>query len=121
MNHNKLEGVSPTEIGLIKKLTFCNLGNNAIQGGNHEVGNMTSLKLFWVSWNELDGKIRKEVGNLSNLLQLNVNGNALSGWIPEELCKLKSLMVLELWSNHLTGAIPTGLAHLPKLKQINDD
>lgn len=57
------------------------------------------------------------------MLQLNVNGNALSGWIPEELCKLKSLMVLELymWSNHLTGAIPTGLAHLPKLKQINDD
>ena len=64
-----------------------------------ELGNLGSLRYFWLGINQLTGAIPSELGTLTKLVYLYLNDNDLSGTIPIGLEDLTKLQCLYLQSN----------------------
>ena len=61
-----------------------------------ELGQLSSLEVLMLSFNELSGPIPPELGRLTNLDDLSLNANQLSGPIPVELGELTGLTELSI-------------------------
>lgn len=77
---------------------------------------LSHLKFFNVSQNELQGSIPSKFPNNSDLTHLDIHDNRISGTIPENINVLQSLRHLNLQGNQLIGQLPaSSLNNLQKL------
>ncbi|XP_021800949.1 LRR receptor-like serine/threonine-protein kinase EFR, partial [Prunus avium] len=76
------------------------------------IGNLSSLVVLSMGYNQLSGSIPTSLRSLGNLQGLVLNDNKLRGYMPYQLCQLDNLAYLYLGSNKLFGSIPSCLGNL---------
>ncbi|KAJ7949738.1 Leucine-rich repeat receptor protein kinase [Quillaja saponaria] len=115
--------VPPQGYANISKFTTLrvfDLSENQLNGEfMHMLSNLTSLELLDLLRNSLQGEIPQTILNFQNLRELYLNGNELIGQIPESLGRLRKLEYLYLGDNSLTGLIPTSLGNLSSLRVLH--
>ncbi|KAI5082092.1 hypothetical protein GOP47_0001835 [Adiantum capillus-veneris] len=84
-----------------------------------QLGNLESLQILDLMWNQLSGSIPKELGNLKELTLMLLNGNNLTGLIPEELGNLHLLNRFQIDSNQISGPIPLTFQNLVSVKHLH--
>nr|KYP58792.1 Receptor-like protein kinase HSL1 [Cajanus cajan] len=82
------------------------------------MSNMTSLKFFDASSNELTGTIPAELCELP-LASLNLYENKLEGSLPRVIARSPNLYELKLFSNKLVGTLPSDLGSNSPLNHID--
>ncbi|KAK4759169.1 hypothetical protein SAY87_022300 [Trapa incisa] len=81
-----------------------------------EIGSLTQVTVFDVSFNNLVGKLPETIGKMKSLEQLNVAHNRLSGEISESICTLPKLENFTFSDNYFCTEPPVCLW----LKEKND-
>merc|ERR1712087_804897 len=71
-----------------------------------ELGNLTFVKKFHLSDNNLNGTLPPELGRLEYLEEFDIEYSKITGTIPESFSQLQYLEELEFDGNRLTGCIP---------------
>lgn len=95
-------------------------GNNLSGEIPSEIGQLSALRFFDVSFNYLTGSIPNEVSMLSNLEVLRLRGqlpnqgvslgrNLIAGTLPEGLGDLPNLSCLDVDGTLVTGTVPAGV------------
>ncbi len=101
-------------------ITVINLSLNQLIGEMPStIGNLTSLKNFYLHKNQLSGGIPVSIGGLTNLTHLQFQDNNLTGPIPASLGNLSSLKLLSLYNNELNGVLPMELGNLSSLETLS--
>jgi Leucine-rich repeat (LRR) protein len=94
------------------------LSNNNIRTLPSEMGKMTSVVIFKIDHNILDGSLIGEIRQMSKLRQLDVSYNKMTG-MPAEIGQLDNLETLNYSYNNISG-LPNELANLKNnLKEFN--
>lgn len=120
LGSNDLTGRIPSEIGLLRGLSFLELSENRFQSEiPPEIGNCTQLEMVDLHGNELHGNIPSSFSFLVGLNVLDLSMNRLTGPIPENLGKLSSLNKLILKGNFITGSIPSSLGLCKDLQLLD--
>ncbi|XP_022720377.1 probable LRR receptor-like serine/threonine-protein kinase At3g47570 isoform X2 [Durio zibethinus] len=120
VSFNPLKGILPTSISnLSTSLQYFFASGVNISGSiPREIGNLSNITIFDLSYNELSGSIPATIGRLQNIQGLYLDGNHLQGSIPPSICDLERLDTLSLGGNLLHGPIPTCLANLTSLRYL---
>mmetsp|Transcript_22546 Transcript_22546/g.32954 ORF Transcript_22546/g.32954 Transcript_22546/m.32954 type:complete len:350 (-) Transcript_22546:153-1202(-) len=119
LDHCKLSGPIPKEIGNLIHLTYLNLSFNEFTGGiPEEIGNLQYLTFLNLNRNPLGGKIPTTIQYMSNLEYLWMANCQLTGPIPLEIGHLTELRDLILCENKLTGKIPHEIGVMSKLDRL---
>ena len=114
-----LSGPIPAELGNLGSLMILDLGYNDLSGRiPSELGNLANLTALRLWMNDLSGSIPPELSALDNLHYLILSRNSFTGPIPPELGGLDNLKGLYLGDNALTGAIPPELGNLANLEEL---
>ncbi|KAI8822268.1 hypothetical protein BJ741DRAFT_679527 [Chytriomyces cf. hyalinus JEL632] len=115
LEHNKLSGRLPTEIGFLNSPQFLNLSHNQLCGELPEsIANLTALGTLNLSHNSFYGEIPESIGNLRHTWMLDLSDNELSGEIPPRIYKLSNQCTLHLHNNSLlTGSELESFLRLP--------
>ncbi|XP_062078843.1 receptor-like protein 35 [Humulus lupulus] len=83
------------------------ISNNNVSGKIHPLFcNLTNLESLDMSNNNLSGEILPCLGSISSLRELTLSGNKFEGSIPSSLGNLTWLYLLDLSKNRLSGRIP---------------
>lgn len=94
------------------------LSNNSIKTLPSEMGKMTSVVIFKIDHNILEGSLIGEIRQMSKLKHLDVSYNKMTG-MPAEIGQLSQLETLNYSYNDITG-LPNELADLKNnLKEFN--
>jgi len=119
--YNQFYGTLPRKISRnMHRLTILDVNHNRLSGNiPMELGNLWPLVQLELSDNLFSGPIPESLGSLSNLEGLFLSNNYLTGSIPYSLTRdhLK-LNEIFLHNNRLSGTIPVALANLPYLNII---
>ena len=115
-----LNGIVPTELGMLEDLKFLFLFDNPLLRGSlpAHLGNITSLVSFFAQENGLTGELPTELGKLGNIEKLNLARNNLTGSIPLEYSRMQKLVELDLSRNSLQGPIPMTFWRLQRLETL---
>ncbi|XP_041014296.1 receptor kinase-like protein Xa21 [Juglans microcarpa x Juglans regia] len=118
---NPLDVIFPNSIGNISTSLQSFILRNGKVGGNipQDIGNLSSLTVLDLGFNELTGTIPTTIGNLRQLQGLYLRNNNLQGTIPYGLCQLESMVDLYLDDNNLYGPIPSCLGNLTSLRKLS--
>jgi len=127
LSSNNFTGRIPPSLGKLSNLTVLNLHDNQLVASNNQdweflnaLRNCRSLKLLFLSNNELQGSLPKSIGNLpTSLQQLLLGGNSLSGQVPQSIGKLSALIKLGLDKNNFSGTIEGWVENLKRLGELN--
>lgn len=127
LSTNQFVGKIPASLGKLSLLSSLNLQDNGLEASDidsweflHALGNCSSLLLFSVSDNQLEGHIPDSIGNLTTGLQFLLLGdNKLSGIVPPSIGNLRNLTWLGLDLNKLTGPIDEWVGKLTNLVRLN--
>ncbi|WVZ08058.1 hypothetical protein V8G54_021404 [Vigna mungo] len=115
-----LEGIIPSEIGRLSKLTYLDLSHTSIHGEiPPTIGNLFNLTYLDFSYDSIYGQVPPSMGNLIQLSTLIISNNYIEGPIPFELSFLKSLTIIDLSYNKINGALPISLSNLMNLQNID--
>lgn len=85
-----------------------------------DIGNLTNLKEFRASSNELVGHLPPEITKLSNLVTLDLSRNMFSGKIPVEFQDIAPLRVLHLNNQQKSGGFSGPLPSFQKSPHLHD-
>lgn len=81
---NKLQGMIPESVGLLKDLIVLNLSSNVFTGNiPSSLANLTELESLDLSHNKLSGHIPPALGGLTSISNITVSHNQLVGPIPQ--------------------------------------
>ncbi|WP_395377204.1 putative Ig domain-containing protein [Marinicella sp. W31] len=83
-----------------------------------ELGNLSELRVLYLSGVQLIGTIPPELGNLTQVERFTIGGTSISGTIPSTLGNLNNVQELDLTNNLLIGPIPPELGDLPQLEEL---
>ncbi|XP_073102014.1 phytosulfokine receptor 1-like [Elaeis guineensis] len=133
LSNNSLSGEIPMSITKLKSLSsesFWHAGSssgfplfvwrNQTGTGQLQYKKYTNLPpTLDLSYNMMNGTMRKEIGNLRLLQVLDLSRNSLSGSIPDELSGMLNLEKLDLSFNDLSGTIPSSLVKLNFLSSFS--
>ncbi|GMP93170.1 hypothetical protein CsSME_00043120 [Camellia sinensis var. sinensis] len=75
----------------------------------HCLGNLASLSILRLNYNQLQGPIPSEMGNMTQLTELDLSWNAFACEIPNSMRNLCNLRVLDLSYNMFTGKLSTSI------------
>ena len=119
LHSNELTGSIPTELGDLANLEKLLLHNNDLTGTIPDLSSLSTLKMLWLSGNDLgrDEGIPTWLNSMSNLESLNMWGNRMGGAIPD-LSGMTSLKLLKLQSTDLTGEIPASIGEMDSLSGL---
>ena len=84
-----------------------------------ELGRITSMKLFAVSFNLMYGSIPETYCNWIHLNALLLESNSFSRTIPSCIGFLSEMYSLQLATNRFTGAIPSTISNLSNIYYLN--
>uniref|UniRef100_A0ACD5T6I6 Uncharacterized protein n=1 Tax=Avena sativa TaxID=4498 RepID=A0ACD5T6I6_AVESA len=89
-----------------------------------ELGNLTLLRTFDISWNNIKGMIPRALQKLCNLKSLRLDGNNIGGDITEVMhmipnCSWKNLQELGLRSTNINGTTLHLLSNLTSLSMLD--
>lgn len=119
LDHCKLSGPIPKEIGNLIHLTYLNLSFNDFTGGiPEEIGNLHYLTFLNLNRNPLGGTIPTTIQHMCNLEYLWLANCQLTGTIPLEIGHLTELRDLILCENKITGKIPQEIGVMTKLDRL---
>jgi len=114
---NEWTGVLLNAEGCVQSVVLVN--NNVSGVLPPTLGNLSSLRVFYIFGNDLYGEIPSELGNLTQLEDLVLEDNALTGSIPSAIANCTALKNISLANNQLSGQIPSSLGNLMNLTSIN--
>ncbi|KAI3763818.1 hypothetical protein L2E82_13815 [Cichorium intybus] len=109
--HNRVTGLVLEDLNLhgrfdsltsLVKLRVLSLKRNLLVGPIPDLSNLTSLKLVFLSDNQISGEFPP---SLPSLFRLDLSHNKLSGSIPATLNRLTHLLTLRLEENQFSGSI----------------
>ncbi|KAL5716195.1 non-specific serine/threonine protein kinase [Ranunculus cassubicifolius] len=101
------------------RVTSLDLKGQNLQGTlSPWVGNLTFLRVIYLTKNSFHGRIPQELGHLVRLQYLFLDGNSFSGKIPSSLVNCSELLVINLNRNNLSGEILPGISSLSKLEAL---
>ncbi|KAL3747383.1 hypothetical protein ACJRO7_016203 [Eucalyptus globulus] len=116
----QIRGRIPEEMGFLKRLTFLDLGNNALDCNiPSSIGGLERLQRLYLDNNHLKGPIPDKICNLTGLGELVLGQNRISGSIPNCIGNLSSLQKFLISSNNMTSVIPFSLWGLQELIFLN--
>ncbi|KAK9124843.1 hypothetical protein Scep_013689 [Stephania cephalantha] len=121
LGYNMLSGTVPNELGCLHKLEYLSLYRNNLTAGEipDSLGNLTSLRILYLMYNNLIGRIPESLGQLKNLQILGLSVNMLSSTIPPPIYNITSLQYLEVTSNQIFGKLPSNIGlTLPNLRDL---
>ncbi|GFY93206.1 leucine-rich repeat protein kinase family protein [Actinidia rufa] len=117
-SYNLAGFISPS-IGNLSFLRIVYLTNNSFQGGiPREMGRLFRLRVLDLSINLLEGQIPENLSHCNNLRILSLDENKFIGNLPKELGSLSQLVTLTIQSNNLTRAIPDSFGNLSSLQNF---
>jgi len=112
LHNNNLSGALPADLGNLKYLKRLRISNSSTPDSGitgslpPEIGEMESLNILNLSYQNIDGNLPVELSNLTNLNSLILPGNNLGGNIPGFLNNIGSLQEINLSYNNFTGELP---------------
>jgi len=123
LGFNKLNGMIPREISLLRELRNLDLNGNDLQGvlPQKMMSDLTNMEVLKLHMNNIMGKIPTDVGLMKNIRELQLYGNYLQGEIPKEIGNLQNLEVLDVSYTYMDGVVPSQLGNAKKLKVVNLD
>ncbi|KAM7515156.1 hypothetical protein LguiA_004739 [Lonicera macranthoides] len=83
------------------------------------IGNLSSLTLLDISYNNFSCFVPEELSHLHHLQQLLLSNNSFTGTIPASLGNLTKLEILDLSFNQLTGSVPAAIFNISSLRAIH--
>ncbi|KAG0622289.1 hypothetical protein M758_3G087000 [Ceratodon purpureus] len=126
ISNNNLEGKLPLSLASLNStLAFMDFSRNNFTGGlsTHVDGShLSSLRVFLVSYNQLEGPIPAWIGDLKSLQVLDVSHNKLTGSIPQNFGNLDGYKVQSRNVSNPLGAVrnsPITLLLTPKSQDIS--
>ncbi|XVF78982.1 hypothetical protein PTKIN_Ptkin14bG0182200 [Pterospermum kingtungense] len=106
LGENQFSGIIPTSLFKCKELVTLALHYNQLEGTIPlEVGNLTSLELFYINKNNLTGLMPQSLVNCKDIEVLDFGFNKFNDTFPTWLENLKNLQILLLRSNRFYGHI----------------
>ncbi len=121
-NTNWLTGNLDTWSGIYMadgRVTHIDLSNNNLIGSlPQELGNLTQLKSFNMSTNQITGEIPAGLWQLDSLINISLFLNDLSGTLPEAIGNLTKLESFDIGDNNFTGTLPDTLSSLDSLSLL---
>jgi len=111
----KMDGVIPRQISVLKDLEFLNVGNNpALNFNQPAIGKLTKLRslVFSGSRGALSSKVPDYLSSLVSLEILGMSRTNLYGPVPVGFSKLLKLTFLDISNNRISGKIPQKLSVL---------
>ncbi|QCE12542.1 protein-serine/threonine kinase [Vigna unguiculata] len=115
-----LEGIIPSEIGSLSKLTYLDLSHTFIHGEiPFTIGNLLNLNYLDLSYDSIHGQIPPSMGNLIKLSTLILSNNFIEGPISFEFSFFKNLTIIDLSYNKITGTLPISLSKLRNLQNLH--
>lgn len=115
-----ISGVIPGSLGGMRSLKLLFLsGNNLTSRVPSSLGLLSNLSILDLSGNMFSGSVPDNFSNLGNLTRLDLSNNYLSGSISPELGSLSNLQNLNLSDNAFTGSVPSQLRNLSKLAELD--
>ncbi|XP_052142115.1 receptor-like protein kinase HSL1 [Oryza glaberrima] len=115
LDSNSFNGNYPgAAIGGLVELETLTLANNPFEPSPvpKEFGNLTKLKLLWLSWMNMTGTIPNDMSSLTELTLLDLSQNKMQGQIPEWVLKHHKLENLYLYASNLSGEISPNITAL---------
>ena len=110
VGNDGLNGVLPTELGLLTDLTYLSASSNSLSGTiPTQLGQLSKLTGINLYYNDFSGALPTQMGQLTRLRRLYLNHNDLNGVVPTQMGLLASLATFSLYSNSLSGALPSEL------------
>ncbi|KAJ0909672.1 putative non-specific serine/threonine protein kinase [Helianthus annuus] len=102
-----------------QRVTHLNLSHGGLIGMlSSSIGNLSFLRVIWLSYNSFSGEIPPEIGRLFRLRQLRLAYNSFTGNLPAALMNCSNLQVIYLGLNNLVGKIPDGIGSLSMLSRL---
>ncbi|GAY40224.1 hypothetical protein CUMW_050360 [Citrus unshiu] len=115
--HCNWTGVWCNSNGAVEKLDLSHMNlSGCVSDHFQRLKSLTSLNLFDVSQNFLNGSFPAGLGGAAGLTFLNASGNNFSGFLLEDLGNATSLETLDLRGSFFQGSIPVSFKNLQKLK-----
>ncbi|KAJ4718184.1 Receptor-like protein kinase [Melia azedarach] len=144
LGHNGLNGSIPVSLGRLQKLQGLSLQFNKLQGSISDndlchltaifmvlldgnklsgsipscIGNLSTLRIFWLSSNEFTS-IPSTFWTLKDILSFNFSSNSLTGPLPMEIENLKVVQLMDLSKNLFSGVLPTTISGLKDLQFLS--
>lgn len=120
LENNGFDGILPTEIGNLSKLTlFWAYGNELTGDLPSEIGKLAALTSLDMSYNSLKGIMPTEIGLLTKLETLFLEENDFEGTVPTSFSSLRELTALGLHKNSLAGEVPLAVCGLTTTAVLN--
>jgi Leucine-rich repeat (LRR) protein len=114
---NNIHGSLPTTVGLLSNLILLDLDSNLFSGSiPSELGLCTNLRKIEFQWNLFSGTLASQLYNLVQLRDLYLYQNLLSGTVPSQLQALKELKHLYLDANFFHGSLPSELGQVSTME-----
>jgi len=114
ISEGQLEGVIPSQIGLLTHLTYLDFGNTKLSGSiPAEIGNLHDLRILTLENSQITGSLPDAVIQLTQLRAM-IFPPGLKSTIPENIGDLAELSNLVLLNNFY-GTIPESIGKLSKL------
>ncbi|KAI0498941.1 hypothetical protein KFK09_019839 [Dendrobium nobile] len=118
INDANLGGELGDMLGNFTSIITIDFSNNHI-GGSIPTNLPVTLRQFFLSSNQLTGRIPSSLADLTLLSDMSLNENSLNGELPDAFQSITGLVNLDVSSNNLSGPLPPSITSLSSLTTLH--